>query len=89
MVNISGNIPNIKNSNSIDQSEIQNAKQNMNSAGSKTKILGAELTSNISESASLGMTNSVLSLNSSTSVGINELQSAKNAVHKSGKQGLL
>ncbi|MPL95573.1 hypothetical protein SDC9_41745 [bioreactor metagenome] len=88
MVYISGNIPNIKNSNSIDQSEIQNAKQNMNSAGSKTKILGAELTSNISESASLGMTNSVLSLNSSTSVE-SELQDVKNTVHKSGKQGLL
>lgn len=88
MVYISGNIPNIKNSNSIDQSEIQNAKQNMNSAGSKTKILGAELTSNISESASLGMTNSVLSLNSSTSVE-SELQNVKNTVHKSGKQGLL
>ncbi|WP_019228249.1 hypothetical protein [Sedimentibacter sp. B4] len=89
MTNINGNIPNIKNSKSIDQTEIQTAMKNMNSVASKSTILGAELTSKISESASLGMTNSVPSLNSSTSVGSEELQSVKNTVQKSGKQGLL
>jgi hypothetical protein len=85
MKNMNGNIPSIKNSKSIDQAEIQNSKQNMNSAAGKNKILGAELTSNIS--SNLGnMTNSVPGLNSSTSVGTKELQSAKNAVHKSGNQ---
>lgn len=89
MTNINGNIPNIKNSKSIDQTEIQTAMKNMNSVASKNTILGAELTSNISNAASLGMTNSVLSLNSSASVESKELQDVKNTVHKSGKQGLL
>ncbi len=88
MTNMNGNIPSIKNSKSIDQAELQNSKQNMNSAAGKTKILGAELTSNIS--SSLGnITNSVPGLNSSTSVGTKELQSAKNAVQKSGSQRML
>lgn len=85
MTNMNGNIPSIKNSKSIDQAEIQNSKQNMNSAAGKSKILGAELASNIS--SSLGnMTNSVPNLNSSASVGAKELQSAKNAVQNSGNQ---
>lgn len=89
MTNMNGNIPSIKNSKSIDQAEIQNSKQNMNTAAGKTKILGAELTSNISNTSSIGnMTNSVTNLNSSTSVGTEELQSAKNAVQKSGNQRL-
>lgn len=84
---MNGNIPSIRNSKSIDQAEIQNSKQNMNSAAGKSKILGAELASNIP--SSLGnMTNSVPGLNSSTSVGTKELQSAKNAVQNSGNQRL-
>ncbi len=83
--NINGNAPSIKNSKSIGQAEIQNVKQNMNSVASKNMILGAELTSNISNVASLGnMTNSVPSLNSSTSVGNEELQNVKSEVQKSG-----
>jgi predicted HAD superfamily phosphohydrolase YqeG len=91
MANINGNIPNIKNSQAINQSEIQNAMQNMNSAAGKSMILGAELTSNISNTASSGnMTNSVQSLNSSTSIGSEELQNVKKEVQKSGKNnGLL
>jgi hypothetical protein len=89
--NINGNTPSIKNSNSIGQTEIQNAKQNMNSTASKSMILGAELTSNISNEASLGnMTNTVPSLNSSTSVENQELQNVKNEVQKSGNnKGIL
>jgi len=83
VTNINGNIPSIKNSKLIDQAEIQNAMQNMNSEASKNMILGAELTSNISNSANLeNMTNSVPSLNSSTSVGSKELQNVKNKVQK-------
>jgi hypothetical protein len=90
MTNMNGNIPSIKNSKSIDQAEIQNSKQNMNnSAAGKNKILGAELTSSILNTSSIGnMTNSVPNLNSSTSVGTKELQSAKSAVQKSGNQRL-
>ncbi|WMJ78802.1 MULTISPECIES: hypothetical protein [unclassified Sedimentibacter] len=85
MTNINGNIPSIKNSKSIEQAEIQNAMQNMNSPASKNMILGAELTSNISNTASLGnMTNSVPSLNSSTSVGSEKIQSVKNKLQESG-----
>lgn len=83
--NINGNTPSIKNSKSISQAEIQNAKQNINSVASKNMILGAELTSNTSNVASFGnMTNSVPRLNSSTSVGAKELQSVKSEVQKSG-----
>jgi len=78
MTNINGNIPSIKNSKLIDQAEIQKAMQNMNSAASKNMILGAELTSNISNSANLE--NSVPSLNSSTSAESKELQNAKSKV---------
>lgn len=82
MININGNIPSIKNSNSINKTEIQNAKQNMNSAADKNMILGAKLTS---DTESLGnMTNSVLDLNGSESVGTEELQNAKEEVQKSG-----
>lgn len=88
MISINGNIPSIKNSKSIDQAEIQNAKQNMNSAAGKNMILGAELTSNISNAASqasLGnMANSIPNLNSTTSIGSEELQNVKNKVQKSG-----
>lgn len=85
MLNINGNIPSIKNSNSIEQSELQNAKQNMNSTAGKNMILGAKLTSNTSNVATQGnMTNSVPSLNSSTSVGTEELQNVKNEIQKSG-----
>ena len=82
MLNINGNVPSIKNSQSIDQSEIQNAKQNMNSVASKNMILGAELTSNVTTQGN--MTNSVPSLNSSTSVDNKELQDAKKSVQNSG-----
>jgi hypothetical protein len=89
MTNMSGNIPSIKNSKSIDQAEIQNSKQNMNSAAGKNKILGAELTSSTSNTSRIGnMTISAPNLNSSTSVGTKELQGAKNAVQKSGNQRL-
>lgn len=85
MLNINGNIPSIKNSNSIDQTEIQNAKQNMNSTAGKNMILGAQLTSNNLNLASQGnMTNSVPSLNSSTAIADKELQNVKNEVQKSG-----
>lgn len=85
MLNINGNVPSIKNSKSIDQGEIQNAKQNMNSPAGKSMILGAELTSNNSNFSSNGiMSNSVPSLNSSTSIGSTELQNAKSEVQKSG-----
>lgn len=85
MLNINGNIPSIKNSNSIEQSELQNAKQNMNSTVEKNMILGAKLTSNTSNVATQGnMTNSVPGLNSSTSVGTEELQNVKNEIQKSG-----
>lgn len=88
MKDINGNIQGIKSL--IDQAEIQNAKQNMNSVASKNMILGAELTSNISNTASLGnINNSVPNLNNSTSVGSGELQNVKNNVQKSGnKNGL-
>lgn len=85
MANINGNIPSLKNSKSVNQAEIQNVKQNINSTAGKNTILGAELTSNISNAASLGnMTSSVPSLNSSTSVGSKELQNVKNTVQNSG-----
>lgn len=84
MSNINGNIPSIKNSKSIGQAEIQNAKQNMNSASGQNMILGAELTSNTSNVASQGNMISVSNLNSSTSVGSEELQNVKNEVQKSG-----
>jgi len=78
MSNINGNIPSIKNSKLIGQSEIQNVKQNMSSTTGQNMILGAELTSNTSNVASQGnMTNFVPSLNSSTSVGSGELQNVK------------
>jgi|GEM_PF-952552 len=78
MSNINGNIPSLKNSKLIGQSEIQNVKQNMNSTTGQNMILGAELTSNTSNVASQGnMTNFVPSLNSSTSVGSGELQNVK------------
>lgn len=66
----------------IEQLEIQNAKQNMNSVANKNMILGAQLTSNVPSQGNL--TNSVPSLNSSTSVGNKELQDAKNSVQNSG-----
>lgn len=84
MTNINGNIPSIKNSKSIDQVEIENAKQNMNFAPSKTMILGAELTSNISNSTNLGNTNSVMNFNSSTSVATEKLQNV-NPTQKDGR----
>lgn len=84
MSNINGNIPSLKNSNSIGQAEIENVKQNMNSATGQNMILGAKLTSNTFNAASQGnMTNSVPSLNSSTSVESKELQNVKNEVQKS------
>lgn len=86
MLNINGNVPSIKNSNAIDQTEIQKAKQNMNSVAGKSMILGAQL-SNTTSSASQGnMTNSnsVPNLNSSTSVGTQELQNVKNEIQNSG-----
>mgnify|MGYP001119567879 CR=1 FL=1 len=90
MTNINGNIPIIKNSKSIYQEEIQNAKQNMNTAASKNMILGAELTSNISNAASLeNITNSVPILNGSTSVESKELQNVKNKVQKNGNNNVL
>lgn len=83
MTNMNGNLYNIKNS--VEQLEIQNAKQKMNSTANKNMILGAELTSNISNTANIGnMTNSVPNLNSSTSVGSKELQNAKNNIQNSG-----
>ena len=82
--NINGNTPSIKNSKSIDQTEILNAKQNMNNVASKSVILGAELTANISNKSSLGnMTNSVPGSNSSTSVENQELQYVKSEIKKS------
>lgn len=88
MLNINGNIPNIKNSKSIEQTEIQNAKQNMNSTASKNMILGAKLTSNAASQGN--MTNSVPSLNSSTSVDTKELENAKKAVQNSSiSKGML
>lgn len=78
------NIPSLRNSQSIGQAEIQNVKQNMNSTKGQNMILGANMTSNTSNAASQGnMTNSVPSLNSSTSVGSEELQNVKNEVQKS------
>ncbi len=89
MTNINGNVPSIKNSKSINQEEVQNVKQNINSAASKSMILGAELTSNISNAASIeNMTNSVPSLNGSTSIGSEEFQNVKNKVQKSGKNNV-
>lgn len=85
--NINGNTPCIKNSKSIEQTEIQNAKQNMNNAASKSVILGAELNANISNKSGLGnMTNSVPRLNSSTSVENQELQNVKNEIQKSERK---
>nr|WP_312577011.1 hypothetical protein [Sedimentibacter sp.] len=81
---INGNIPTLKNSQSIGQAEIQNVKQNMNSTASQNMILGANLASNYANAASQGnMNNSVPSLNSSTSVGYKELQNAKNKMQNS------
>ncbi len=81
---MNGNIPNLKNSQSIGQTEIQNVKQNMNYAASQNMVLGANLASNTSNAASQGnMTNFAPSLNSSTSVGSIELQNAKNKMQNS------
>lgn len=87
---INGNTPSIRNSKSIDQTEIQNAKQNMNNAASKSVILGAELSPNISNKSSLGnMSNSIPRLNSSTSVENQELQNVKSEIQKSeSKKGV-
>ncbi len=88
MPNINGNIPNLKDSKSVGKSEIQNAKQNMNSSTGQNMILGAKLTPNTSDTASGGITSDSMpnlnSSNSSTSVGSEELQNAKNKVQKSG-----
>ncbi len=85
MSNINGNIPNLKNSKLIDQAEIQNVKQNLNSTTDQNMILGANLTSNASNVASQGnMTNFAPNLNSSTSIGSEELQNVKKEVQKSG-----
>ena len=83
-----GNVPSIKNSQAISQSEIQRAMQNMNSTSGQSMVLGANLTSNTNmmtnSSSQSNMTNSVPSLNSSTSVGSGELQNVKNKVQNSG-----
>jgi hypothetical protein len=83
MLNINGNTPSINDfSKKVEQLEIQNAKQNMNAVASQNMILGAELASNITSQVNL--TNSVPSLNGSTSVDNKELQEAKNSVQNSG-----
>jgi hypothetical protein len=41
-----GNLPSLRNSQSIGQAEIQNVKQNMNSNKGQNMILGANMTSN-------------------------------------------
>lgn len=76
-----GNIPSLRNSQSIGQAEIQNAKQSMNSTKGQNMILGANLSSNTASQGN--MTNSVPSLNSSTSVGSVELQNAKKEMQNS------
>jgi hypothetical protein len=83
MLNINGNTPSINDfSKKVEQLEIQNAKENMNAVASQNMILGAELASNITSQVNL--TNSVPSLNGSTSVDNKELQEAKNSVQNSG-----
>lgn len=83
MLNIGGNIPSIKNSKTLTQSEIQNAKQNMNSTAGKDMILGAKLTPDTINIAGQGnISNSIPSLNGSTSVGSEELQNIKNIMQK-------
>ena len=84
MQSFNWSVPSIINSQTISQSEIQKAMQNMNSTANQSMVLGANLTSITNVSSQGNMTNSVPSLNSSTSVGSEELQNAKNKVQNSG-----
>lgn len=89
MNNINGSISSIRNSQAISQAEIENAKRRMNSTMGQSMILGASLTVGTNGSNQTNMSSSAPSLNSSTSVGSQELQEAKNQVQNSGNSKVM
>ncbi|WP_129600078.1 hypothetical protein [Anaerophilus nitritogenes] len=84
MYNSMGNVPNLKNSNAIDQSEIQKVKNNMSnySQGSNMMSSGMNMTS-----STMGMAyGNTTSLSNSNNIDQLEVQQAREKVQNSGMQ---
>ncbi|QZY56219.1 hypothetical protein [Crassaminicella profunda] len=77
MYNNMGNVPNLKNSNAVNQNEIQKAKQNMGNYGTA----GQGMTS--------GMPSTGANLTSSSAVGGLEIQEARKKVQNNGIQNTM
>ncbi|MCT4621670.1 MAG: hypothetical protein N4A62_20065 [Marinisporobacter sp.] len=77
MNNTMGNVPNLKNSNAVNQNEIEKAKQKMGNYG----VAGQGMTS--------GMPSTGANLTSSSAVGQLEVQNAKEKVQNSGVQNTM
>ncbi|WP_352420792.1 hypothetical protein [Proteiniborus sp.] len=72
MKNTTGRVPSLKNSQTVNQGELQNAKQKMNTS------------MNMGQSFSTGMTSGMVpSLSNSTSIGQNEKQKVKQKMQNS------
>ena len=74
-----GNVPNLKSSKSVDQQELQNAKQEMGSLGA-----GQGMTSGMARGGTTSASGA--SLSSSTAVDQQELQKVREKVQKGGFQ---
>ncbi|WP_053956099.1 hypothetical protein [Inediibacterium massiliense] len=90
MYNTMGNVPNLKNSNTIDQSEIQKAKNNMSNYSQGTNMMSNMSSGTNMTSSTMGMAyGSSTNLSNSNNIDQLEVQQAREKVQNSGIQNTI